>query len=124
MEQTARFKRQFRKIFSADQVPVTAIEYFVNRNLFSGQWEMSGNEISFTEKGTVNNFKSYRHYSVSTKDPEAASRPDEISFYNDTAGVTYAFTVKNNRIQLYELDQSSDGATFSRGKMIAELKRK
>ncbi len=122
--QTARFKRQFRKIFSADQVPVTAIEYYVNKNLFSGEWDMSGSTVSFSEKGEVKNFKAYRHYSVSTRDEEPTSRPDEISFYNDTSGVTYAFTVKSNRIQLYELFHSEDGTEFSRGKMIGEMKRK
>ncbi len=121
---TARFKRQFRPVFSADQVPVTAIEYYVNKNLFSGEWEMSGSTLSFTEKGEVKNFNAYRHYSISTSDEEPASRPDEISFYNDTAGITYAFTVKNYRIQLYELQHSEDGTEFSRGKMIGELKRK
>ncbi len=122
--QTARFKRQFRQVFSADQLPVMAIEYYVNKNLFAGEWEMSGSTVSFSEKGEVKNFNAYRHYSVSTRDEEPASRPDEISFYNDTAGVTYAFTVKSNRIQLYELFHSEDGTEFSRGKMIGEMRRK
>lgn len=121
--QTARFKRQFREIFSTDEIPVTAMEYYVNKALFSGEWEMEGKKILLTEKGKVKNFRSFLHYSVSTRDDEAASRPDEISFYNDTAGVTYAFTVRSNRIQLYELHHSEDGMSFSRGGMVAELKR-
>ncbi|CAN5830167.1 hypothetical protein BH11BAC7_BH11BAC7_06160 [soil metagenome] len=121
--QTARFQRQFRRILSADEVPVTAMEYYVNKALFSGEWKMNGTEILFNENGHVKNFRSYHHYSVSTRDDEAASRPDEISFYSDTSGVTYAFTVKSNRIQLYELFHAEDGMSFSRGRMIGELKR-
>ncbi|MDQ3108605.1 MAG: hypothetical protein M3R17_01805 [Bacteroidota bacterium] len=121
---SARFKRQFRIIFSANDIPVSAMEYYVNKHLFAGEWEMNGAAISFTEKGSARNFKSFRHYSVTTRDPEAASLPDEISFYNDTSGITYAFTVRNNTIQLYELKQSEDGTAFSRGPLFGELKRR
>jgi hypothetical protein len=120
---TARFRRQFRKFLSADEIYITAMEFFVNRSLFAGDWEMAGNIISFTEKGGVKNFKSFKYYSVATIEQEPASRPDKISFYNDTSGVTYAFTMKNNKIQLYELEESEDKMQLSRGKMIGELKR-
>jgi hypothetical protein len=119
-----RFKRQFRKLFSAEDVPVTAMEFYVNKELLAGEWEFDGKKVSFTEKGKVGNFKSFRHYSIITRDPEASSLPDEISFYNDTSGITYAFTVRNNTIQLYDLKQSQDGTEFSRGQLVAELRRK
>jgi hypothetical protein len=119
-----RFKRQFRQLFSAEDIPVTAMEFYVNKELLSGDWEMDGRKISFTEEGNVGNFKSFRHYSIITRDPQAASLPDEISFYNDTAGITYAFTVRNNTIQLYGLRQSEDGTEFSRGELVGELRRR
>jgi hypothetical protein len=123
MTHTARFRRQFRKFLSTDEIYITALEFFVNRSLFAGDWEMAGNKISFTEKGGVRNFRSFKHYAVATIEQEPASRPDKISFYNDTSGVTYAFTIKNNKIQLYELEESENGMQISRGKMIGELKK-
>lgn len=118
-----RYRRQFRKFSAADEIPVTAMEYLVNKNLFAGKWKLDNEEVQFTEKGEVKNFSGFKRYSVSTVEQEPGSRPDEISFYNDSAGVTYAFTVKNNTIQLYEISESDDGLHFSRGRMIGELKR-
>lgn len=120
---TARFKRQFRKFSTADEVALTAMEVYVNKALFAGEWDLEGRKISFTEKGEVRNFKPYHRFSVSTFDEEAASSPDQISFYSDTSGVTYIFTVNGKKIQLYESHQSADGKEFSRGKMIGEMKR-
>jgi hypothetical protein len=120
---TARFRRQFRKFSTADEIAVTAMEFYVNKTLFAGEWHAEGRKISFTEKGETKNFKSYHHFSVSTLDEEAASSPDRISFYGDTSAATYIFTVNKNKINLYELHESVDGKEISRGKMIAEMKR-
>jgi hypothetical protein len=123
LTRTARFKRQFRKFSVSDEVAVTAMELYVNKTLFAGEWNLDGEKISFTEKGGTKNYKSYHRFSVSTLDDEAASSPDKISFYGDTSGVTYVFTVKDEKIQLYELHESAGGKEFFRGKMIGELRR-
>jgi uncharacterized protein YkuJ len=120
---TMRYRRQFRKFLPADEIQVTAMEFFVNKTLFTGKWLMNGKEILFSEKGEVKNFGNYQHFSVSTVEQEPASRPDEISFYNDSTGITYAFTVRNNTIDLFEISGQEDGMHFSRGKMIGEMKR-
>lgn len=120
---TARFKRQFRKFSTLDEIPLTPVEVYVNKTLFAGEWSGRGGKITFTEKGEVGNFNPYHRFAVSTLDEEAASSPDKISFYSDTSGVTYIFTVNGKKIQLYESQQSADGKEFSRGRMISELKR-
>jgi hypothetical protein len=118
-----RYHRQFRKFLPAEEIQLTAMEFFVNKILFAGKWKMNGKEITFNEKGEVNNFGAFHRFSVSTVEQEPASRPDEISFYNDSTGITYAFTVRNNTIDLYEISGDEDGFHFSRGKMIGEMKR-
>lgn len=120
---TARFRRQFRDFPENDEVHLTALEYFINQNLFSGNWKMNGQTITFSDNGKITNFKNYQKFSVSSVEENASSRPDEISFYNDTAGVTYAFTIDNKRMQLYEIKESEDGYKFSRGKLIGELEK-
>ncbi|CAN5384590.1 hypothetical protein BH09BAC5_BH09BAC5_29890 [soil metagenome] len=117
------FKRQFRKFPGSDEIPATAKEYFVNNAMVSGDWNAGGKKISFSENGIVENFKSFQKYSITISDPQWASRPDEISFYNDSTGVTYAFVSNGNELQFYELHESEDGMKFSRGKLIAQLKR-
>ncbi len=120
---TNRFRNQFREFPETDDVHLTAMEYFVNKNLFEGNWKMSGQTISFSGDGRVKNFHAYKRYSVSTVEENPTSRPDEISFYNDSTEVTYAFTFNHQRIQLYEIKESTDALKFSRGKMIGELER-
>ncbi len=120
---TYRFRRTFRRFPESDDVPLTAMELFANTKLFAGDWKMGNETISFEPTGRVN-FRGYKRYSISTVEEQPSSRPDEISFYNDTSGVTFAFTSNHGKVQLYEVEESRDGMTITRGKMVGELERK
>jgi hypothetical protein len=119
---TYRFRRTFRRFPESDDVPLTAMELFANTKLFAGNWKMGNETISFEPTGRVN-FHEYKRYAVTTVEEYTSSRPDEITFYNDTSGVTYAFTSNHGKVQLYEVEESNDGMTITRGKMVGELER-
>ncbi len=119
---TERFRRGFRKFPEADGIPVNAMEYFVNTNLFAGDWKMGNETVSFRRNGLVK-FRGYNHYAVTTEHHYSGSRPDEITFYNDTSGVTFAFTTNHGKLQFYEMEERGDEVSFSRGKMVGELER-
>ncbi|HEU4718346.1 MAG TPA: hypothetical protein VFU15_10955 [Bacteroidia bacterium] len=119
---TYRFRRVFRAFPESDNVTITAIEYFINETLFNGKWKSSdGKETEFLPDGRVKNFKGYKRYSVYCEKENAVSRPDEISFYNDTSGVTYAYTLIDNVLKFYELKESDDGMEISRGKLVTSM---
>ncbi len=117
-----RFNRQFRKFPESDNVAYSPREYCVNKNLFAGDWKQNGQTISFSADGRIDNFENFKRYSVSTFEENAVSSPDKISFYNDSADVTYGFTIVQERLRLYEIKISD--TKYSRGKMIAEMSRK
>jgi hypothetical protein len=121
---THRYRNQFRKFPETDGIRLTALEYFVDENLFAGEWNGSTGKVTFSPYGEVQDFHGYNRYSIATSEDNPDSRPDEISFYNDSIGVTYAFTFDSGKLQLYEIKESEDGFKFSRGKMVAELERK
>lgn len=121
---TQRFRNVFRKFPESDEVHLTALEYFVNVNLFAGAWKTNdGEKISFTPDGRVINFRNYKRYSITTSEENAASRPDEISFYNDSSGVTYSFIYQTPYLKFYEITESDDGLKFSVGKKVVELRK-
>jgi hypothetical protein len=130
---TSRFHRQFRKFPEADEIQVNALEYYVNRQLFAGDWEIvfsadrkeTGRIVSFNGEGQVKNFSFYKRFSITTEEGNRGTRPDEISFYNDSTGVKYAFTLNDiDHLQLYELHEARDGVELSRGKQVYILQRK
>lgn len=120
---TIRFRREFRKFPQVDRVFYTAMEHFVNRELVAGQWKNNGKTVLFDATGSVKNFGGYNRYSITTDERYPASRPDEISFYSDTSGVTFAFTLRKNHLDLYELHDSDDGLEFSRGKLVYSMEK-
>ncbi len=122
-EKKLKFKRQFRNFIVKNEIQITALDYFVNKELVAGEWNMQGKKVFFQVNGEVENFMGFKRYSISTIDEESASLPDEISFYNDTTGVTYIFTSDNFTIRLYEIIEINNRREISRGKIIAELKR-
>lgn len=120
---TFRFRREFRKFPQVDRVFYTAMEHFVNRELVAGLWQNNGKKVLFDATGSVKNFGGYNRYSITTDERYPASRPDEISFYSDTSGVTFAFTLRKNHLDLYELHDSDDGLEFSRGKLLYSMEK-
>lgn len=128
---TARFRRQFRRIPETDDISIGALEYFVNRTLFDSGWEilnanshsLNGGRLTLNAFGQVKNFNGYKRYSVATQEGDHGAEPDKISFYNDSTGVTYAFTTDDTRISFYELFESRDGVEMSRGKLVCTLRK-
>jgi hypothetical protein len=122
--QVFRFRREFRLFPETGKTFYTALEHYVNRRLFAGNWELDGQTVSFDATGSVKNFRNFKRYSVTTDTGYPDSRPDEISFYGDSSGVTMTFTLREGILDLYELHDSEDGLSFSRGKLLARLRRK
>lgn len=115
---TMRFQRQFRKFPESGPVVLTAMEYRVNKEMVAGKWKSNDDTVQLNADGTVTHFNHWQRYAITTEHDHPQSRPDEISFYNDSAGVVYAFTLRDNRLNLYELEESNDGQEFSRGKLM------
>lgn len=120
---TLRYRREFHEFVEKDEMVLPAIELHINRNYFAGHWKNGNTVLELDEYGQVINFNGYKRYAVSFIDDYPQSRPDEITFYNDTAGVTYAYTMKDRNLNLYELHQSADGMEISRGKLVYVFKR-
>lgn len=120
---TLRFQRVFSEFAEKDELYLPAIELYINRNYFAGEWKNGNQKMQLTEYGQVRNFNHYKRYSVNYSDAYPKSRPDEITFYNDTAAVTYAYSLKEGNLKLYELFESEDGMQMERGKLVYVLKK-
>lgn len=120
---TLRFRRVFAEFKEKDELFLPAIELYINRNYFAGEWKNGNQTMQLTEYGQVRNFKNYKRYSVSYTDAYPQSRPDEITFYNDTAGTTFAYSLKEGNLKLYELFESNDGTVMERGRLVYVFKK-
>ena len=122
---TSWFRREFRKAPMKAGIAENALEHFVNRALFEGEWKtMDGAIVKFAANGTVTGWDKWTWFSVEIDKYGSEIQPDVMSAYNDKMGATYVYTLDNDRLVVYEYDSSSEDGMWTRGKMVIELMRK
>ena len=122
---TTWFRREFHKAPAKAGIAQNALEHYVNRALFGGEWlDTEGNTVTFDPNGTVKGWDKWTWYSVEIDKYGTEIQPDVMSAYNDKFGATYVFTLDNDRLQIYEYDSEKGDAGWTRGKVVAEFKRK
>lgn len=98
-----------------NDMPPTALEYLVNRTLFSGRYQLcdkKGNvlpgEVVFDNLGNMSGIESFKKYRVNVDfDGSAYPQFDFVNMVDLTDGFnSFAFTRKEDRIELYEMNNS------------------
>lgn len=118
-----RYRRVFRHFSANDGSALPAMEMYINRRLFAGAWVCGNDTIRFTESGKLKKFPGFNRYAVVYLADNPGSQHDEISFFSDTAGVTYAFTLRQDKLSLYEIEDTDDPVSFSRGRLVYSFAR-
>lgn len=122
---TAWFRREFRKAPVKAGIPLNALEHYVNRVLFQGEWKSAdGKTVTFNANGTVSGWEKWTWFSVEIDKYGTEIQPDVMSAYNDKMGATYVYTLDNDRLSIYEYDSQDGDGTWTRGKVVAEFTRK
>jgi hypothetical protein len=119
----AQYNRVFRQFPQRDGIILTATELCVNQELFAGKWLLNGDTVVLTEYGQISNMKRYSRYSIATSSEYPKSNPDEISFYNDSAGVNYAWILKGKDLELYEMERNRYRLTLNRGRLVYTMRK-
>lgn len=122
---TSWFRREFHKAPMKAGIAENALEHFVNRALFEGEWKSAnGSVVTFSSNGTVTGWEKWTWFSVEIDKYGSEIQPDVMSAYNDKMGATYVYTLDNDRLSIYEYDSNSEDGMWTRGKMVIELTRK
>jgi len=124
------YTRAFRTV-PDDDPPVNAIEFLVNKVLFSGKYTLldasakNCGELIFGSRGDVHGLSDFKKYKVNT-DFDGSSYPkfDFVDLYNlgDHSG-QYAFEWHENAINLYEMIANPATGKFRKGMLKCTLKR-
>lgn len=123
--QTTIFHREFRTAPMKNGIPENALEHFVNRTLFEGEWSTEdGKTVTFNANGTVTGWDKWTWFSVEIDKYGTEVQPDVMSAYNDKMGATYVYTIDNGRLSIYEYDSQGGDGAWTRGKLVAEFTRK
>lgn len=118
------YTREFYKAPQKAGVAQNALEHFVNRNLFAGEWKAAdGSVVTFTADGKVSGWAKWTWFSVEIDKYGSEIQPDVMSAYNDKMGATYVYTLDNDRLSIYEYDSNSQDGMWTRGKLVIELTR-
>lgn len=118
------YTREFYKAPQKAGVAQNALEHFVNRNLFAGEWKAAdGSVVTFTADGKVSGWAKWTWFSVEIDKYGSEIQPDVMSAYNDKMGATYVYTLDNDRLSVYEYDSNSQDGMWTRGKLVIELTR-
>lgn len=119
------YTREFHKAPQKAGIEQNALEHYVNRNLFAGEWkDANGAVVTFAADGKVTGWAKWTWYSVEIDKYGSEIQPDVMSAYNDKMGATYVYTLDNNRLSIYEYDNNNGDGMWTRGKLVAELTRK
>jgi hypothetical protein len=119
------YRREFHKAPQKAGIAQNALEHFVNRSLFEGEWNaQDGSTVTFSADGKVSGWAKWTWYSVEIDKYGTEIQPDVMSAYNDKMGATYVYTLDNDRLSIYEYDSNSEDGMWTRGKLVAELTRK
>lgn len=122
---TTRFTREFRKAPKKADVPQNALEHFVNRVLFEGEWKATdGSVVTFGSNGTVSGWDKWTWFSVEIDKYGIETQPDVMSVYNSKIGATYVYTLDNDRLSVYEYGYATGSTQWTRGKLVMELVKK
>lgn len=118
------YTREFHRAPQKAGVPQNALEHFVNRNLFAGEWKAAdGSTVTFSADGKVSGWAKWTWYSVEIDKYGSEIQPDVMSAYNDKMGATYVYTLDNDRLSIFEYDSNSEDGMWTRGKLVAEFNR-
>jgi hypothetical protein len=118
------YGREFHTAPQKAGVAQNALEHFVNRNLFAGEWKTEdGSTVTFTADGKVSGWAKWTWFSVEIDKYGTEIQPDIMSAYNDKMGATYVYTLDNDRLSIYEYDSNSEDGMWTRGKLVIELNR-
>jgi hypothetical protein len=124
------YKRAFRTV-PDDDPPVNAIEFLLNKALFSGKYELqdalSNNcgQVIFDNRGGVRGLSDFKKYKVNA-DFDGSSYPkfDFVDLYNlGDHSSPYAFEWHKNAISLYEMISNPASGIFRKGALKYTLKR-
>lgn len=119
------YRREFHKAPEKAGVAQNALEYFVNRALFAGEWKTEdGASVTFSADGKVTGWAKWTWFSVEIDKYGTEIQPDVMSAYNDKMGATYVYTLDNNRLSVYEYDARAEDGVWTRGKLVVEFTRK
>lgn len=119
------YTREFYKAPQKAGIAQNALEHFVNRNLFAGEWKAEdGSTVTFSADGKVSGWAKWTWYSVEIDKYGSEIQPDVMSAYNDKMGATYVYTLDNDRLSIYEYASSPESNTWTRGKLVIELTKK
>ncbi len=122
---TSWFRREFHKAPMKAGIAENALEHFVNRALFEGEWKtLDGSIVKFASNGTVSGWDKWTWFSVEIDKYGSEIQPDVMSAYNDKMGATYVYTLDNDRLCIYEYDSNTSDGMWTRGKMVIELNKK
>ncbi len=119
------YTRVFHKAPIKAGIAQNALENFVNRSLFEGEWKTSdGSIVTFTADGKVSGWAKWTWFSVEIDKYGTEIQPDVMSAYNDKMGATYVYTLDNDRLSVYEYDTNADDGTWTRGNLVIEMTKK